>query len=168
LLTSGYADLLYKKLMRPLMKGETEAVKETASILDAYGLTKEHLQEHLTELRGHLGSDDLFKLVDPRVKAAMTKEFNNGSHMSKVHLGTKGKRKNGTATEDFDPDDPDADPDALPEEDAKLEESDDDVTTNGLIKKAKAKAKGKAKAKADPSPKEPKAKAKPRGKAKAR
>ena len=28
--------------------------------------------EHMTELRQHLGLDDLFKVVDPKVKAAMT------------------------------------------------------------------------------------------------
>jgi len=55
LTTSPYADLLYEKLIRPLLfpknDAPAEAVKHTVKLLDAYGLRKEHLIEHLTELR---------------------------------------------------------------------------------------------------------------------
>uniref|UniRef100_A0A7S1PNU6 AAA+ ATPase domain-containing protein n=1 Tax=Alexandrium catenella TaxID=2925 RepID=A0A7S1PNU6_ALECA len=169
---SGYTNLLYKKAMGPLMRGSPEAVEETAAALDAYGLRKEHLTEHLTELRTHLGEDDLFKLVDPKVKAAMTREFNSGHHVMKVVL-PKGKRK--AAALDT-AEDPDEEGETAPagEEGEKEEEGE----TDGLIKikgKPKGKAKGKAKAKAmADSPKggesspAPKAKGKARGKAKAK
>merc|ERR1719460_3344797 len=95
-LSSGYGDLLYNKMLRPLLSGDPERISETLAVLDAYGLRKEHLTEHLTELRQHLGLDDLFKMVDPKVKAAMTREFNSGAHGVKVALPSK-KRKVGSA-----------------------------------------------------------------------
>uniref|UniRef100_A0A7S4SUN7 Replication factor C subunit 1 n=1 Tax=Alexandrium monilatum TaxID=311494 RepID=A0A7S4SUN7_9DINO len=145
--TSGYPTLLYNRAMAPLMRGTTEAVEETAAALDAYGLRKEHLTEHLTELRTHLGQDDLFKIVDPKVKAAMTREFNSGNHAMKVVLPSKGKRKAAAveAPEGFEEDD------AAPEDPEAGKEAEDDGDADGLIKvkgKPKAKAKGKAKGKA--------------------
>merc|ERR1719446_2027788 len=101
-------------MMKPLISGNPEAIEQTMAVLDAYGLRKEHLTEHLTELRQHLGQDDLFKVVDPKVKAAMTREFNSGAHGVKVALPSR-KRKAGSANaEDINPDDLG--------DDAKLEE----------------------------------------------
>eukprot|EP00930_Biecheleria_cincta_P083339 TRINITY_DN7292_c0_g2_i1.p1 TRINITY_DN7292_c0_g2~~TRINITY_DN7292_c0_g2_i1.p1 ORF type:complete len:805 (-),score=177.23 TRINITY_DN7292_c0_g2_i1:130-2517(-) len=89
LMVSPYMELLYKRLIDPLRRAE---VKDTVGVLDAYGLQKEHLVEHLTDLRQHLGGEDLFKQVDSKVKAAMTRECNSGSHALKVLLPTKRKR----------------------------------------------------------------------------
>jgi len=146
---SGYADLLYRKMVNPLLRGDPAGVSETVGVLDAYGLRKEHLQEHLTELRQHLGGEDLFKAVDSKVKAAITREFNSGSHAMRVVV-PKGKKRRAAADPD-DPDGPDADEDAGPPPADGDEDSGDDAAASGLIKvkgKAKAKAKGKAKAKA--------------------
>merc|ERR1712217_987355 len=96
-----------KKTVEPLVKRGKDGIDTAVPILDAYGLRKEHLMEHLTELRQHLGQDDLFKIVDPKVKAAMTREFNNGSHAMKVVLPSKGKRKAGAV--DVNPDEVDGD-----------------------------------------------------------
>mmetsp|Transcript_56207 Transcript_56207/g.159539 ORF Transcript_56207/g.159539 Transcript_56207/m.159539 type:complete len:936 (+) Transcript_56207:19-2826(+) len=177
--TSGFADLLYRRAMRPLVDGGPEAVATTAGVLDAYGLRKEHLVEHLTELRQHLGEEDLFKLIDPKVKAAVTREFNAGSHAVRVVIPTKGKRKGAGA--------PNEDP--LGEEDEREEEApadgeaaEEEEGASSLVK-VKGKPKGKAKAKAagpassragdspasaNMSPVAAKAKAKARGKAKGR
>lgn len=165
LLTSGYVDLMYRRVMKPLMGGSPDAVQDTVGILDAYGLRKEHLQEHLTELRQHLGEEDLFKTVDSKVKAAMTREFNSGSHAMKVVLPQGKKRKAEAAM----PEDMEDDEGAAPEEE-EAEGSDDDAG-GSLIKQKKPKAKGKAKAKAggDGGPEgSPKAKGKAKGKAKAK
>lgn len=147
ILSSGYGDLLYTRMLRPLMSGNPDGIKETLAVLDAYGLRKEHLTEHLTELRQHLGQDDLFKVVDAKVKAAMTREFNSGAHGVKVALPTK-KRKAGSASaEDINPDGPVDDDDKVEEVPANDAESDDDGAGASFVKvKAKAKAKGKAKA----------------------
>lgn len=144
---SGYTDLLFKKCIRPMLQGKPDAVLETIKVLDAYGLRREHLTEHLTELRQHLGEEDLFKLVDPKVKAAMTREMNSGSHAPKVMIPTKKGRKVAEAenpAEGMEDDDAEIGTQKLEDEAA---ESDDDVGT--LVKvKTKTKAKGKAKAKA--------------------
>mmetsp|Transcript_2489 Transcript_2489/g.5441 ORF Transcript_2489/g.5441 Transcript_2489/m.5441 type:complete len:895 (-) Transcript_2489:132-2816(-) len=103
LMRSGFTDLLYSKLVAPLQSGAPDAVSRTAGLLDAYGLQKDHLLEHLTELRGHLGQEDGFKQVDSKVKAALTREFNSGSHAAKVVI-PKRKQKSGQA-EATNPDD---------------------------------------------------------------
>jgi len=170
LLTSGYSELLYKKLMTPLMQGDP---KQSVNLLDTYGLQKDHLTEHLTELRTHLGQEDLFKMVDSKVKSAMTREFNSGGHAMKVVL-PKSKRRKVEASGMGNPDEED---DAVAEEVVESDKS-DDGDAGGLVKikgkaKGKAKAKAKAKSGAAPaadgaSPSAPKAKGRGRGKAKSK
>jgi len=178
LLTSGYADLLYTRLVTPLMQGASDAVGQTIGILDAYGLRKEHLSEHLAELRQHLGQEDLFKAVDSKVKAAMTREFNSGSgHAMKVVLPSA-KRRKGESSQLEGPDEEGDGAAGEGDADAADDGSDDDITGGGLVKiKGKSKAKGKAKAKAragagdetwDSAPPAEKAKGRGRGKAKAK
>lgn len=179
LLTSGFGDLLYKKLMKPLKSdGEAnENVRKTAEILDAYGLRKEHLTEHLTDLRSHLGCEDEFKLVDAKVKSAFTRELNSGNHIAKVALPQSKKRKTGGGSgEGLNPDDPEAEEEAAAAAEAEPDEkADSDDELGGMVKvrKPKGKAKAKSKAKGDddaegsPSGKA-KAKAKGRSKAKAK
>mmetsp|Transcript_45214 Transcript_45214/g.105447 ORF Transcript_45214/g.105447 Transcript_45214/m.105447 type:complete len:798 (-) Transcript_45214:101-2494(-) len=172
--TSPYMELLYKKLMAPLQTSDPQ-VMETISILDAYGLRKEHLTEHLTELRQHMmGTDfeDLFKLVDPKVKTAMTREFNTGSgHAVKVIIPSGGKKRK--ATEE-NPDEMDGDEEkdkvkAEPEEEANNASEEEGDGPSSLVKVKKAKAKAKAKAKVeDVSPKKVDATPKAKGKAKAK
>lgn len=177
LCTSGYTELLYKRLLDPLM-ANTEAVSETVDILDAYGLRKEHVVEHLTELRQHIGGDDLFKLIDPKVKAAMTRELNSGGHAVKVVIPSAGKKRKLGAAEEANPDeiDDDAEHDKEPEGGDPGDASDEGEPAGGLLKikgGAKAKAKGKAKAKAKaaeetPAVRAPKATGKAKAKGKAR
>lgn len=158
ILTSGYGDLLYARMMRPLMSGDADGIGKTMAVLDAYGLRKEHLTEHLTDLRQHLGQDDLFKVVEPKMKSALTREFNSGAHGVRVALPTK-KRK-AAAADDGNPDDfgDDDEKDVAPVEDKSDEE--EDAGGSSFVKvKGKAKAKGKAEAKG-------KAASKPRAKAK--
>eukprot|EP00747_Dinoflagellata_sp_TGD_P063421 gnl/TRDRNA2_/TRDRNA2_153437_c5_seq3.p1 gnl/TRDRNA2_/TRDRNA2_153437_c5~~gnl/TRDRNA2_/TRDRNA2_153437_c5_seq3.p1 ORF type:complete len:913 (+),score=207.98 gnl/TRDRNA2_/TRDRNA2_153437_c5_seq3:54-2741(+) len=168
LLTSGYADLLYRKAITPLQRNDSaEGVHQTFAVLDAYGLRREHLSEHLTELRQHLGGDDLFKTVDSKVKAALTRESN--SHAAKVVIPVGKKRKaTGAAEGDADELGEDDEADKLtPNEDDGKSDEDDDVGSSSLIKKgkAKAKAKGKAtKASSEDKPSKAKAKAKSKGK----
>jgi len=154
LASSGYPGLLYSRAVGPLLRGDVDAVAETAAALDAYGLRKEHLVEHLTEMRQHLGAEDLFKLVDPKVKAAMTREFNSGCHAVKVMLPKSNKRKASSAALDT-PDGLDDDEDGAEAAGATAEQAaddDDDEAGGSMVKvkgKAKSKAKGKAKAKAE-------------------
>lgn len=159
--TSGYTDLLYAKAVRPLLRGNPEAIEASSAMLGAYGLQREHIAEHLTELRTHLGGEDCYKLVDPRLKASMTKELGKGP--AKVVLSSK-KRKASGAPEALE-DDEDEPTGKVPEGADADAGSDDEDKGSNLIKVKKAKAKGKAVAKDEPSPK---AKAKAKGKAKAK
>jgi len=164
LLSSGYADLLYMRLMQPLLHGTNDAASKTAAVLDTYGLRKEHLSEHLSELRQHTGGQDLFKSIDSKVKAGLTRELNSGSHACKIMLPTSKRRRANTDG---------GGPDGFEEEEQDGEApvdaqdgSDDDMTGNALIKQ-KSKAKSKAKAKAetgDGTSTKPKARAKGKSK----
>lgn len=176
--TSGQLDLLYKKLIDPLTAAEPD-IQKTVGILDSYGLRKEHLIEHLTEFRQHLGQDDLFKNVDPKIKSAMTREFNTGCHAVRVVIPRGKKRKGMDENPDEIGDDVETDKVKIDEEEDAAGDSGDekDTAASSLVKikgAAKAKAKGKAKARAassselDPSPSpaaKGKAKAKAKGKA---
>lgn len=160
MLTSGYVDLLYKKAMHPLLKNGSDGIDETMKVMDAYGLMKEHVTEHLPELRGHLGEEDKFKLVDSKVKSAMTRELNQGNHAAKVVLPSK-KRKVGGGDDSMDPFDEDDDKiRATADEDEEEAKSGDDDAGGNMVKAKKGKGSAKPKAAG-------KAKSKARGKAKA-
>merc|ERR1740121_2139068 len=122
------------------------------------------------ELRQHLGGEDLFKAVDSKVKAAVTREFNSGSHAMKVVV-PKGKKRRAATDVDELAEGPDADEDGgAPPADGD-EDSGDDVAASGLTKakgKAKAKAKAAAGGGADVAPDAAAPRAKGRAKAKAR
>lgn len=131
LVTSSYMDLMYKRLVQPLQRAEIQSV---VSLLDAYGLRKEHMLEHLTELRQPLGCQDLFKQVDAKVKAALTRELNSGRHAVRV-LPTAKRRRH---AEDTGGDDM---------EEREVEASDEEDAADALVKVKSAKAKAKAKTK---------------------
>jgi hypothetical protein len=163
LLSSGYADLLYMRLMQPLLHGTNDAASKTAAVLDTYGLRKEHLSEHLSELRQHTGGQDLFKSIDSKVKAGLTRELNSGSHACKIMLPTSKRRR--ASTDGGGPDGFEEEQDGEAPVDAQ-DGSDDDMTGNALIKQ-KSRAKSKAKAKAetgDGTSTKPKARAKGKSK----
>eukprot|EP00927_Polykrikos_kofoidii_P029760 TRINITY_DN25672_c0_g1_i1.p1 TRINITY_DN25672_c0_g1~~TRINITY_DN25672_c0_g1_i1.p1 ORF type:complete len:935 (-),score=184.64 TRINITY_DN25672_c0_g1_i1:525-3281(-) len=149
LVTSGYTDLLYRRAVDPLLNSNSasEAVEASVAVLDAYGFQRDHLTEHLTELRQHLCGDDMFKQVDPRVKASVTREMNSGSHAPRVVIPA-GKRRKVDVPEDMDEEEMDREPVAAEEADAQDDKSDDDGG-GALVKvKKKGNAKGKAKGKA--------------------
>jgi len=134
LMTSGYVDLLFAKAIQPLKSGDKERVHETAEVLDAYRLTKDHLAEHLSDLRKPFHEFDDFKLVDTSVKTALTKEFNSGKYLCRVAMVTKKRaREKDTSlgAEDGDPEEEEA-------EDSEPEKGED---IDALLKAAKAKPK---------------------------
>mmetsp|Transcript_29051 Transcript_29051/g.67332 ORF Transcript_29051/g.67332 Transcript_29051/m.67332 type:complete len:777 (+) Transcript_29051:27-2357(+) len=128
MVVSPYVDLLYQRLVKPLHQAQVQSMVQ---VLDVYGLQKEHV-EHLTELRQHLGCQDLFKQVDAKVKAALTRELNSGRHAPKVVLPSKRRRLADEAEGD------DLDDKESPSE---------DEGASALVKEVKSKAKAKAKAK---------------------
>eukprot|EP00435_Cladocopium_sp_Y103_P050015 s1358_g15.t1 len=84
-MTSSYADLLYRRLLEPLKQNN---VKEVVGLLDAYGLRREHLVEHLTELRQHLGCQDARKaLKRAATKISKARKSSRKSSKTNQHLG---------------------------------------------------------------------------------
>mmetsp|Transcript_51976 Transcript_51976/g.96173 ORF Transcript_51976/g.96173 Transcript_51976/m.96173 type:complete len:892 (-) Transcript_51976:2-2677(-) len=130
LMKSGFNDLLYDRLVSPLRSGGPDAVSKTAATLDAYGLPKEHLLEHLTELRSHLGLEDAFKMVDSRVKAALTREFTT-AHAPKVVIPKRKQRRE--AADTLGPDDVEEDR-VDSDDNAKDGASSDDDAGGALVK----------------------------------
>jgi len=172
MITGGYADLLYRRAVRPLVdcSDSAAAVDTSVAVLDAYGLRREHLAEHLTELSQHLGGDDLFKIVDSKVKAGLTRELNTGGHAVKVMLPASKKRKVEANMEDMGDEGEEGTPEAEQQENDKEKESDDEGG-GSLIKvkgKSKAKAKAKNKSKADDDGLAPAAKSRGRAKGKSK
>ncbi|CAE8634727.1 unnamed protein product [Polarella glacialis] len=131
--------------------------------------------------RLHLGGEDLFKIVDPKVKAAITREFNTGGHAVKVVIPSGGKKRKAAEENPDDIGDEGEKDKVVVDLEEKEKGSDDegDVTSGGLLKikshkpSAKGKAKAKAKVKAEPKEKDaptptPKAAGKAKAKAEAK
>lgn len=143
LVRSGYLQRLHDKAISSLQR---EDIDEAVDVMDAYGLQRIHLAEHLPELMQHLSGEDEFKLVDPKVKASLTRELNTGSHAVRVVLPASKKRKAGGPPEGDDlEDDGPAEKDKVAENGKDEEAS--DTEPGGLLKPAKAKRGAKAKAK---------------------
>lgn len=154
---SGYTQVLFTRIITCL---EEEDVAGATAILDAYGLQREHVSEHLNELVQHLTGEDAFKLVDPKIKAAMTRELNTGSHAVRVYL-PQVKRKRASAPEGDDlGEEGERDVVKIDEEDEAEEKRKeaDDADLGGLVKRAKTKRVAKAKGKATARKAEPPAK----------
>merc|ERR1712083_328613 len=114
--------------------------------------------------------EDMFKLVDAKVKSAMTRELNTGVHAVKVMIPTGKKRK---GVDDSALDEEGAE-EALGDgkQEAEQDEKSDDEVGGSLIKMKKAKAKAKGRAGGESvasgdSSQVPQAKGRAKGKAKA-
>eukprot|EP00397_Hematodinium_sp_SG-2012_P010495 GEMP01010610.1.p1 GENE.GEMP01010610.1~~GEMP01010610.1.p1 ORF type:complete len:692 (-),score=165.55 GEMP01010610.1:629-2704(-) len=134
MMTSGYVDLLFAKAMKPLKSGEKERVHETAEVLDAYRLTKDHLAEHLSDLRKPFYEYDEFKLVDSAIKTALTKEFNSGKYLARTTLVKKRPREAGMGGLGAE----DGDADVVAAESDSEDEKGEDI--DALLKAAKGKS----------------------------
>mmetsp|Transcript_113041 Transcript_113041/g.359152 ORF Transcript_113041/g.359152 Transcript_113041/m.359152 type:complete len:798 (+) Transcript_113041:38-2431(+) len=151
LASSGFLEVLFSRILKHL---QDEDIIGATAIMDAYGLQRDHVAEHLNELMQHLNGEDAFKLVDPKIKSAMTREMNSGSHAVRVFL-PPAKKKRASAPEGDDlgeegekdaPSKNEGEGAGEGVEDAKAEQEDD--TLGGLVRRAKAKRGEKAKAKA--------------------
>nr|QDO16432.1 replication factor C subunit 1 [Crypthecodinium cohnii] len=136
LVTSGFSDVLYRRILQRLR--DEEDVAGAAQVMDAYGLQREHIVEHLNELTSHLTGEDEYKLLDTKLKAAMTREMNRGSHAVRVFLPPV-KRRRGVYFPEGDEglgEDAEESKEAPAEEEAKEKDKEEDVL-GGLVRKAK-------------------------------
>ena len=134
-----YLPVLRSQLLTLL---QTDQLQEAIELMDEYGLSREDVMEKLDEFK--MSKDDKsFSDLDSKKKAAFTRQYNSGSHMSQALVDEQGagpKRK-AKGSREKDP----ADLDAI-DEDAVDEESDDDVEEDLEKLKAQFKKKGRKKA----------------------
>nr|QDO16339.1 replication factor C subunit 1 [Lingulodinium polyedra] len=86
LATSGYHDLLHRRLLRPLQTG---AVKDCAVALMAYGLTREFFTDQAPALRAPLQMEDNYKKVEGKLKHQLLQEL---QALAQQHAPVKRKR----------------------------------------------------------------------------
>jgi len=91
LVTSGYHDVLHRKLLRPLQLG---AVKDCAAALYSYGLTREFFTDQAPALRVPLQMDDNYKKLDGKAKHQLLQEL---QALSQQNAPVKRKREEGGA-----------------------------------------------------------------------
>jgi len=91
LVTSGYHDVLHRRLLRPLQLG---AVKDCAAALYSYGLTREFFTDQAPALRMPLQLDDNYKKVDGKLRHQLLQELQTFSQQNAL---VKRKREDGGA-----------------------------------------------------------------------
>jgi len=72
LMTNGYLELMYRRLLRPLGAGDT---KGCAAMLHRYGLTREFFTDQAPALRNPLNLDDPYKRIDGKNRIALLSEL---------------------------------------------------------------------------------------------
>eukprot|EP00392_Amoebophrya_sp_AT5.2_P010992 g11067.t1 len=74
---SGYSELLYTKIIKALKAGN---ITEAAKLLDAHGLSRDHLMAQLSECRAPFDLRDEYKLLDSSVKKELGTELKKTSY----------------------------------------------------------------------------------------
>jgi len=72
LMTNGYLELMYRRLLRPLGAGDT---KGCAAMLHRYGLTREFFTDQAPALRNPLNLDDPYKRIEGKNRIALLAEL---------------------------------------------------------------------------------------------
>eukprot|EP00923_Selenidium_pygospionis_P023534 GHVN01040999.1.p1 GENE.GHVN01040999.1~~GHVN01040999.1.p1 ORF type:complete len:934 (+),score=189.95 GHVN01040999.1:29-2830(+) len=83
---SGFLDLLYQKSIKPLLDvvGEAKGAAEASiSVMDEYGLRREHVTENLAYFRLER-EEKLYDLVDSKTKATLTRLYNSTDHHIRI------------------------------------------------------------------------------------
>lgn len=145
-----YVPYMRSILLQQLLHKGAEGVPEVLALLDSYGLSKDDFSESLKELQFVIEKDPLlsdgYEAIESKIKAALTREYNNTEHKSQALVSTlaikKGKKGGGRGGDDDDEEGRGTieDLDAAKEE--AEDEGDDDVgDVSEFIKKQR---KGKA------------------------
>ncbi|XP_059049083.1 replication factor C subunit 1 [Achroia grisella] len=135
-----YCTHLRDAVVTPLLKEKNDGIDKSLEVLESYHLLREDL-DSLTELSLWPGQRDPMVLIDPKVKAAMTRTYNKKATALPY---APGSIKRGRIREDEDGDD------GQPEDEAE----DSDPENDALIKKKKTKEPEKGKKEKPSSSKE--------------
>jgi len=153
-LRQTYVPILRERILRLLKAADNVSIKEAISLMDDYGLNRDDIAEKLDVLVvGKKG--DTFDDLDSKQKAAFTREYNAGIHMSQALVQEQGggapKARRGTAEKAL------ADPDVIDEDGGDdVEEEDSDVDEEKELKKLQEQFKKKGRKKAAPKKAAPK------------
>lgn len=120
-----YSAHLRDAITGPLIKQRSDGIARSMEVLEAYHLLRDDL-DSLTELSLWPGQSNPMVLIDPKVKAAMTRTYNKSASALPY---APGNVKKGRVKEDGEDDD-DNDNDAAPDDDS-------DPENDALIKKKK-------------------------------
>ena len=127
-LRQTYIPVMRERILKLLKNADDASVKEAIALMDEYGLNREDIAEKIETFAIGKGYDS-FEDLDSKQKAAFTREYNAGSHMSQALVqeqggGSKRKRK---GSREKDPNDLDAiDDDDVDEDDDDDENSEDE------------------------------------------
>jgi replication factor C subunit 1 len=141
-LRQTYLPILREQFMRLLKSNEDGASTKAIELMDEYGLSREDVMEKLDEFV--IGKEFAFADLDSKQKAALTREYNQGSHKSQALVSEQGggggtKKKGGKRERD--PADLDAiDEDVVEESDVEDEEEDMKKLQEKFKKKGRKKA----------------------------
>eukprot|EP01041_Mallomonas_annulata_P001643 gene1643-3182_t len=94
---TDYIPFLRHILLQPLLSRGSDGVDEVVALLESYGLSKEDFSETLKDLQFIIEKDkiliDKFDLIDSKVKAALTREYNSMEHRSQALVDSQGSKK---------------------------------------------------------------------------
>jgi replication factor C subunit 1 len=153
-LRQTYLPILREQFMMLLKSSEDGASTRAIELMDAYGLSREDVMEKFDEFV--MGKEPTFADLDSKQKAALTREYNQGSHKSQALVSEQGgggpKKKGGKRERD--PADLDAiDEDMVEESDVEDDEEDMKKLQEKFKKKGRKKAAPKTKGEAAKKPK---------------
>ncbi|XP_051888471.1 replication factor C subunit 1 isoform X2 [Pristis pectinata] len=131
-----YLPYLRDTLVRPLSLQGANGVQEAVETMDAYYLMKEDV-DCIMEISSWGGRPDPFSKLDPKVKAAFTRTYNKETHLTPYALQAIKKLKHGSgAGSSLDSELNDD----LQTEDIQVDEAEDNLELDGMIKPKKSKA----------------------------
>ncbi|CAG9332418.1 unnamed protein product [Blepharisma stoltei] len=134
---SEYVPLIYKMIMKPIIKHDMDGVEEAVEIIHTYGLNPDMFKDHLIQLQfDSEKSEEEFKKIPTKTKAQITRVYNTvfKSSLKKV----KKKREEKEEKDQVDPEFAEDENGNEEEEDEKEEESDIEVKpTVKTVKKKK-------------------------------
>mmetsp|Transcript_40506 Transcript_40506/g.49315 ORF Transcript_40506/g.49315 Transcript_40506/m.49315 type:complete len:341 (+) Transcript_40506:3-1025(+) len=148
-----YLPMLREKFIRMMYK-EEEGVEmaDVIELMDQYGIDRDDLFDNIDEFTLNDKARKLANL-DSKAKAAFTREYNRGAHMSQAlvakHAGALSKKKKGAAGNGSEAKELDVVDDDAPaeEEEDEQDDEDDPAEIEKMFKKGKSKAKNGAKKK---------------------
>ena len=119
-----YLSVLKTLLTKPLIKKGADGIQMVIDLMNEYSITREDF-DTICELATWPGQKDPTTLIDSKVKASFTRQYNKESHKNPFTLVNIKKLKGTKLNEDYGENG---------DEEEEDDENEDDVTTDAMIK----------------------------------